>query len=739
MPGSGPQSKFARFDCQGVLAEYVTPSIVGGKGLTACNNLIYHRQGSWGKRPGSNTQALPNGATHGTPVSGYRWYRAFPSPLTRSVVYSQGSLFIGTGAGSLNKIGDYGTSGTLNGTALAPQFTSAYDPQAIQGQGADVLIVAGLTIPNGSFGTGTITITGLPGPAPAPGLNMNVSVKNGAQSAITTSNYSILATDNPTSIAQQLVVLLNETAAFLNMVGSGANAPFLGESYVTTPNVVQAPGATANPQAVIHLGALLGGAAQGGLGGNSISYSITFNNTGGGGNLAINAGSNSPITSGTSTANFTGGGTSNFSGLAKYDVDLGEFAGLSYMATNAFTGVASWHDHVWAWGDPNNPNTVFASDINQPEAWTFMIENGGMNPNGTNPNNGGYQIGRGDGDASIQRCVPLGNAFYVLKTSNTYMIEGYDFQAGEYQFSVTPQVSGYGIPSPDCVAVLENELVFWSGRKFMRLAVGAYEPEHIGYTIPLTEGLASAGTQVLVKCIAGDFQVQTSLNNFYGPTNPLNEGTVIYRSLALWAMDLGDGNPDTIVVYDDEQTNAVGQYAWTIWSGWNVGAWVQYGNGPNPSGTDTDKPLAFFIGPNGNNIFQVGANATSDSGAAIPWMAQTGWVDYGSPEILKNAHRLFLNAESTKGANFVATLAPGRIIPAQDQVLPYPTALVPITFQPTIAPHNGEALNDLVQFFVPAIQSNSVLMQLNEDGTSFAQFEMLSWGLDCNPEEAWQP
>lgn len=723
-----PKSRYVSFPCSGVLSEITTPSIVAGSALTACQNLTYHRQGAWGKRTGASQTTLPTGA--GTsPSSGFRWYHAFPSPLTKLVTYANSTLSIGNDQHSLSSIGTFNLSGTT-----APCFASMRDPQANFGQGSDIMIVTGLVLPTGSFGTGQITISGLPGSAPT--SFWSVTVQNGAATPVQSAVYYTLATDDPSSIASNLVELLNETSAFLHVTGMAA--PFINESYFTAPNLpygALTSGGTvgsgaANPSATIYLGALISGA-----GGNSISYGINFTNPGGGGgtagNLSVSPASAAP---GTTNTSFTGGGLP-WSGPARYDLTTGNLTGLSYMAPNAFTQCVTWHNHAFFWGDPNNPDTVFASDINQPEAFTFMIENGGM----TGTDNGGYNIGVGDGDPGVQSCIPLGNGLYIFKTNNIYLIEGFDFQQGEYQFSVTPQVAGYGMPSPYCGAVLENEIVFWSGRKFLRLAVGAYEPEHIGFPIPLTEGLVSTGNQNLVRCVAGDLQVQTTLNNNFGPPNPYSGSIIIYRSMALWAVDVGTGTADTVIVYDDEATNNIGQYAWSPWVGWTVDCWIQQGNGPTPLGHNVDKPLVFFIDSTGTFINLVGGNAKFDWGNPISWFAQTGWVGFASDEVMKNAHRLFTTLECNNGVVFSGLIIPGQIIPYSGQVLPYSTVPVPIAFKPTIAPSGGESFNELEQYINPAVQAKSILMQFSEPGTAGAGFEMLSWGVDVNPQEGFQP
>lgn len=53
MAGKEPERKYNPLGLGGVLDESVSPSKVGGRGLTIAQNLVYRRFGSWGKRSGS--------------------------------------------------------------------------------------------------------------------------------------------------------------------------------------------------------------------------------------------------------------------------------------------------------------------------------------------------------------------------------------------------------------------------------------------------------------------------------------------------------------------------------------------------------------------------------------------------------------------------------------------------------------------------------------------------------------
>ena len=198
-------------------------------------------------------------------------------------------------------------------------------------------------------------------------------------------------------------------------------------------------------------------------------------------------------------------------------------------------------------------------------------------------------------------------------------------------------------------------------------------------------------------------------------------------------------------MYDDEATQERNNYAWSLWSGWLVGCWIQQGNGPNSAGTMVDPPLVYFVGHDGNNLYRVGADPADDWGNPIPWMAQTGFVGFASPELIKDQHRLFINVESEAGAMFVAQLMPGRYVPANNEVMPYSTQPATMVFSPTQSyspsptqPSVAESFNDMECNISPFLQSGSSLLQLTEPGTSETGFELISWGVDVI-EEAFTP
>lgn len=737
-PGpAGPVPRFESFDCSGVLYQNLIPTQVGPTNLTDCNNIIYHRQGGWGKRSGATRIALPAGPhPEQHLVNGFRWYRVYPTVETRLLVWAQGQLLIGTDEQDLHPLNNSVIGAITNTHKIAPDFCAARDPQANKGNAGDICIIAGLTSATGSFGIGAITITGLPSSDVTGTISVTVTDADGHAS--TTSNYTVLPTDDPASIADELCTMINNLAAFLNQEDTAGYEPFINEAYYTAPAPKQTPGQNQadQQQAIIHLGARHGGAA-----GNNITYTLTTNLTNAG-SLAFYMGSppneiTVPVV-GSGTLNFHSGG-GPWSGPMKVEIDSNGDAkinGLSFMCPNDFTGCCSWHDHVWLWADSDNPDTAFASDIYQPEAFTFMEQNGGM----TGPNNGGYNIGPGDGDPGVKDLVPNGNLLGVWKTANIYAISGYDFQPGEYQFAVSPVVVGYGAPSRDCVDVLDGQWVWWSGKKLLRLAVGAFEPEHIGLPVPLLEGTAGEGDQKLVKVAAGDFQVKTSLTNDYAPgDNAKASKLTLMRSVTFFAVDVGSGSANTIYLYDDEKTALSGGYAWAPWHGWTVGCWIKYGIGENPAKTGTDPPVLRFVVPDGTYIVNVGDDPLEDWGNPIAWMTQTGWIDFGTPELIKNIHEFYLRVAANKGAVFHVKAIPARIVLPYAEETQFSHEPIDFDYVPTLAPTNGEALNDLKQFIQASLQTQAVMLRYTEDGTAKAGFELLSYGIDVNPQEAYGP
>jgi hypothetical protein len=227
--------------------------------------------------------------------------------------------------------------------------------------------------------------------------------------------------------------------------------------------------------------------------------------------------------------------------------------------------------------------------------------------------------------------------------------------------------------------------------------------------------------------------------------------TVIYRNIAIFSFDVGGSN-FVNVVYDDEKSAAVGGYAWTKWYGWSPGCWIQYGLGLSPSGNKTDAPLMCFIDPQGLNFYVAGQNAKTDYGSPIPWMAQTGWIDGGTPEVIKNALRMYLNASATAGATFTQTIIPGQIVfpgPPPAGSSEYGTRPQTVLFNPTLAPNYCEAINNLNQYVntgqpsPPAtpssapqlpIQAKTFMLQITEPGTAQAGFEIRTLGMDVVEE-----
>ena len=716
MAGQAPERKYFPIPFGGVLDEQQTPARVGGSNLTACQNLNYRRLGSWGKRGGSAQAfyATAQGGEALTPVNGIRWYT---QGYTQLIIYAQGALYVGgdyTGVPSgLAKLADVGT-----GTAIT--FAAVYDPAYNIGTGQDLLAFAGAggaAFANGWIAfvqTGT-TISG----------TVKITVQNPPAGAVSTTVYTILPTDNVVSLAQQMVTLLNETTAVTAILG--AAAPFMGQAVATS--------------FVDDMGRQVGVVAMGALASGSAGTNITFEPTATGSGYSVSLSGASP-TSNLITANTVGG-------MAAWDGGLYGVVGLGWqiqqMAALMQTGVTqagvtdaprfeptgcvAWHDHLWMWGDPGSPGTVWATDIGTVEDVSFMIQNGG------------YPVGEGDGDPFVITCVPIGNALYVFKRQSIWVITGYDFQAGEYTFQLEPIVQGYGIPSQYCVTVLNNALIFWNGSGFYRLAVGAYEPEYIGAPIPLTSGKVTHGNPGLMRACAGSFVEATALNGNFAPAIS-GGGTVIHSNLALFACDIGNGVADTIVGFDDDATQAYGAYAWFVWTGWTVGAWVPFGSGENNAQTGQDEPSLYWIPdpstfppvpslPYGYPIVnKYGAvGQVGDSGVPISWFAQTGWEALQTPALLKELHRLFLEIEAISGVNIsVAFRGYNPLSTSNDvQTQTYPT---------TVAPTDAEAYQTPYVRLEPWMRSHAYMLTFAESSTNGA-FE-ISQAVADYTEEAFR-
>jgi len=683
-----------------VLDESTRPSRVGGHGLTDCQNLTYRRFGAWGKRSGSGIayQGYEQGLIQSPFTSGIRWYRAQPSQLTELVVSSNGALFTGDDPGTetnptvLAKLVDFNTV-----VDNAPtRFCAANDPIAYNGDGGDVLIMVGANLANMSYAFGHVTVGG----SIHAGDTATITLTGGTGGPVTTTPYTVLPTDTLETIATALADALNAS--------------------LYTPGLDFAPAISAGAKVTV-------AAAVAGAGGNS--YQINGTATGSGLTLTPS-----------SATNFTGGGTGPSSGPLKYDGT--NVLPLSPYITNSFRGCVTWHDHVWYWGDPNNPDTLFASDIDQPEGWTFMTEFGG------------YDIGIGDGDPAIRAVVPIGNILYVFKTNSIYALTGYDFQSGDYQFQVQPAVQGRGTSTQECVAILRNSLVFWDGAQFERLAVGAFETEHIGQPIPLTCAQAANGHALLMRAVAGDFLAETWLNDVYD-NPPGNAVPALLSNLAFFATDYGGGNPNKVLVYDDDASIREQSYAWAPWTGWQVGYWIPFGHGPSSGGNVAELPQLFWLVPpsglNPPQVMQFGQDPLLDSGGkGIVWFAQTGYINFEDFSLIRELHQIFVNVEATAGATIscrISTTAYNTGAYNNAGVQQDPTRVV--TFATTTDPPGTDGgieqenvlLVDLETHVddQPAgfVQSNGFLLKFTEPGSA-AGFE-LNGAVLVTIENPWTP
>jgi len=673
-------------------------------GLTACTNLTYRRFGSWGKRPGNQLSYTSSGVVGAVPTSGFRWYAAFPNQFTQLVIAADNNLWIGgdpgvpigtrpVGGGSGSTVTSTLTPalsvGVLTQNATIPvTFAPTRDPAINAGSGGDILVMTGFSGPYG-FAVNYINFSG----TPVAGQTFYVSLVN-APTTIVTATYTTLPTDNAESVAQAVVDAINASPAVT------AGAPFMAAAFVLS---------STDTSAEIALGALNSGTS-----GNSITFQITLGGTAPG----LTAIPTSPLF-------LFDGGVTTLAPL-KYDgttvSGLSPFIRITDASGNAtaaqFTGCVAWHDHVWFWGDPRQPDSLYASDIDQPEGFVFMNQNGP------------YEIGAGDGDPGIQTCIPIGNILYVIKTNSIYAITGYDFQGGEYQFQVQPALVGEGVPAPQCITVLNNALVYWDGSAFKRLAVSSFESEDIGAPLALTAGKVSLGNQAVIRAVAGSFNVQTLENDMYTSVGP--SGRRLSTNTAFFAVDTGSGVVDTVLMYDDDATqNNLGAYAWAPWTNMAVGAWIPFGSGPNSAGTGDDSPALFWI-PNAGQLVvqQYGADPTSDNGGAYPFMAQTGWIDFGTPALTKDLERLLLDVEAVLGATIAVEILFSGPVNGTAQTLYPPQTL---TFPTTLGIAGEESAQSLLLAISSAQRGFKVLFRFTESSpTSSYELNSVTAGFMLN-------
>lgn len=696
--GQTPQREFFPVALGGPLDEAQPPSRVGS-GLTACENLVYRRFGAWGKRSGSSAvyAATEAGIAPTGLSSGIRWRAALPSPLTQLVVVAQGALYTGDdpSSGVLTRA-DNSWPGFANTSPVS--FAPVHDPAYNQGVGADVLAMAGVG-EGGLFGNGWIGFNGTLGATSISGtITVTVTYPSATPISVT---YKILPTDNVISIAEAIVSLLNATMAVTPML-LAPQQPFLGQCVATslTNNSGQTVG-------VVNLGALASGVLGITFSESSTSpvgYTVSVS----GASLVTGRASGAALWDGTSVQGL---------GWQVQEMRCMEqegFCGTSDSDAPSFfpAGCVAWHNHLWFWGDESSPGTVWATDIGTAEDMSFMIQNGG------------YPIGEGDGDPYVQALIPIGNSLFVFKSESIWVITGYDFQAGEYTFQLEPVITGFGIPATNCVTVLNNRLIFWSGTGFYRLAPGADEPEYIGAPIPITSGLIANGNQSLMRATSGSFVIESLLNNQYGPGPGAEQQT--HTNVALFACDVGNGVADTVLVYDDDATQFIGTYAWAPWKGWSVTAWVPFTPGEDSAGTGFDVPSLYWIPPIPEGGFpslnRYGSNATSDSGVAIDWLAQTGWVSFGTPALLKRLHGVFIEIEASAGATFALEVTgnePGRYNNTQSK-----------NYGPTVAPAGGECYQVPGKKMEPDIPGNAFVFTLSESSASTA-YEITQLTLDA--------
>lgn len=325
------------------------------------------------------------------------------------------------------------------------------------------------------------------------------------------------------------------------------------------------------------------------------------------------------------------------------------FTNLSSAITNHFAGCAAWHNHVFFWGDPNNPYTVFATDINNPESYTFST------------NFGGYQIGVGDGDPVVQCCIPVGNVLFIFKTRSIWAMTGFDFYQGNYQFNLTPVTQDNGTTAPFSVRELNGAVIFWNGSVFKVLNPD-WSITTLSQPIEMEAGMTASGTQTLLRAAAGSYEVT------YGSES------IVYEDIYVCAVPDSTGTASTVLMYDDVQTKIVGRPAWSVIKGWSVGCWFER------LGINDIRTL-FWGDCTIDQCNQVGQNGISDSGNSIAtiiqfpqdamtdasspvWGSADKWLEYVYVQLTSGAASFTITVYSATGLKTV-TLAIAAAAPAQ--------------------------------------------------------------------------
>jgi len=677
MAGQTPERAYYPVPVGGPLDEARPATKVGDLGgLTDGINFMNRPLGAWSRRPGSGRvyTSSSSGPINDANPSGVRWYNQNGTVL---VVAAQGSIWTA---------GDPGT--VASPAALTAQFsaTALYSspvnitPVGYANGGAytDALVICGMT---GAFGLSNCFVTLSGQPTAGQVFTMTVT-PGGLIYGATTITYTALSTDSLASVVQELVTLWNASAAVQKQPGIVYLYPplvLMPVLFAVTPN---------GNQAYLYFSGLSSRTTS--------SSTVTTTITGSGTTVATSPVSFSSAGGAVSGPLITSGAATSASQLS------------TYFSNNSLQPARSvwWHNHLWLWGDSNNPNTLYVSDLNEPTSYQFMYTAGP------------YLIGPGDGDYGIQNCVPMGNSLYIFKRNTVYVVTGYDFQnsSSNVAFSIEPQVLKSGIPAPDCVTVMNNALYYWDGAKFNRLVSGAYNPENIGAPIAYSAGQVAIGNQTQMRVVGGNFLYQTN-NNIIGQTLPQQELLTNCVFFVCSAPNLPNGS--VCLVYDDDASQFIGAYAWNKWQYLAPATGlVPFGNGPTTSGTPaTDPQRLFTIVPVGNashvDVYEFGYDAAIDKPTvtSIPWFVQTGWITQGTPALIKVLHRIKVQFEATGGIQFLPleVYSGGAWSGSGVQLFSVATPVLPLTQTP---PYAGVNAQEIIATLAPQLRGNSFMLNL---------------------------
>jgi hypothetical protein len=143
-----PRQIIVPYSLESVLDEFIIP--IRNRGLAVAQNVVYQRQGGYGKRTGSapygSAVTTQRTVGDGLALSGKRWYRGMPSfskvMIAQTITGGVSTFYTGDDVtGAWTSLG--ATPGSLGSGATPAFYTSSYDAVNSGGSGpSDVLVIA---------------------------------------------------------------------------------------------------------------------------------------------------------------------------------------------------------------------------------------------------------------------------------------------------------------------------------------------------------------------------------------------------------------------------------------------------------------------------------------------------------------------------------------------------------------------------------------------------------------------